>query len=301
MYIGERFEGRRKTIFEDIDRQGGSTWSQILEASLGVVNGVQQRIDDYERPTVDAAAAAAATGKPVANIPRLTQPLKDGITSSGDLFGNPQRRSKSRVADELSSSAKALGQSSSSSSLSPKARRLFESAEAAVLSPEQKAKVESEGFVGLIKDWVILFFRSPIGTSFRQEYRRKLAAVVLGSPFGDIGIIVDAVDALTRFSVCSLSEDKYGNVQRDVPLIIRTFTTTITKLENFRTSLQFHWTDVEKKRECPEVEEVMVALKTGLTELITAFGDYSHDLKISPSELRLAKLAAQGPQMQQNK
>jgi len=62
--------------------------------------------------------------------------------------------------------------------------------------------------------------------------------------------------------------NKYGNVQRDVKLIIQTLTASVTKLEAFKSSLPFHWTDVEKKRESPEVDTILAALKAGLTELI---------------------------------
>jgi nucleoporin NDC1 len=277
VYIGERFEGRRKAIFEDIDRKGGSTWSQILEASLEVITGVEKRIADYESPPTNINAAQIPKDN-VPNLPRLTQPLKDGFQASGDLFGNPQKSSNKtqNVVDEVGKFAKSHGQSPRSS---PRARELLESAESAILTPQQKAAIESQGIVGLFKNTATKILQSSAGVPFRQEYRRKLAAIVLGSPFGDVGIIVDAVDALTRFSVSSLLEDKYGNVQRDVPLIIRTLTSVIMKLEKFKASLGFHWTDIEKKRECPEVDKVLDALKAGLNELVNAFGS---GLEIEP-------------------
>jgi hypothetical protein len=303
VYIGERFEGRRKAIFEEIDRKGGSTWSQILDACLDVITGIEKRIADYERPPTKADDATSNKETPP-NLPRLTQPLKDGLQAPGDLFGKPQRGSRTaRVANDLSDTAKALGHSPEGN-ISPKARKLLESAEAAILTPDQKSKLESQGVVGLFREWAIKFLQTPAGIPFRQEYRRKLAAVVLGAPFGDVGIIVDAVDAVTRFSVASLTEDKYGNVQRDVPLIIRTLTTVITKLEKFKKSFVLHWTDVEKKRECPEVDAVLVALKAGLTELISAFGSYSQDLRLSHTEMRLAREAAtpaRAPEMEQKR
>jgi nucleoporin NDC1 len=119
-----------------------------------------------------------------------------------------------------------------------------------------------------------------------------MAAIVLGQPYGDVGVIVDAIDALTRFAVCSLKEDKYGNVQRDVKLIIRTFTNTVTKLEDFKKSIGVHWTDIEKIQESPETDTILVALKSGLEKLIEAFGDYSEDLRLSQSEMRMAREAA---------
>lgn len=298
VYIGDRFEGRRKGIFEDIDRKGGSAWSQILEACLEVVTGIEKRIADHEQPPVKGDPTVNKDTSP--NLPRLTQPLQEVPPS--DLFGKaPRGTRRNRVEKELSETAKALGQSPEGN-ISPKARKLLESAESAILTPEQKAKIEAGGVVGLFRERATKFLQTPAGIPFRQEYRRKLAAIVLGSPFGDVGIIVDAVDAMTRFSVASLKEDKYGNVQRDVPLIIRTLTTVITKLEKFQRELKFHWTDVEKKKECPEVDAVLVAMKTGLTELINAFGDYSSDLRLSQAEMRAAREAAllrRGPEMEQ--
>ena len=119
-----------------------------------------------------------------------------------------------------------------------------------------------------------------------------MAAVVLGSPYGDVGIIVDAIDSITRLAVCSLKEDPYGNVQRDVPNIIRTFTTTVAKLEDFKKRLGVHWTDVEKKQESPETDTILAALKGGLHELLAAFGDYSEDLRLSQRDMREAREAA---------
>ena len=186
--------------------------------------------------------------------------------------------------------AKHRGQSPPSS-LSPRAKMMLEKAESAILTPKQKDELASHGLSGLFKDYSIWFLEKPFGRPFRQIYRRKIAAVVLGSPYGDVGIIVDAIDALTRLAVCSLTEDKYGNVQRDVKLIIRTLTSTVNSLEAFEKNLGFHWTDVQKIRESPEVDTILAALKGGLNELVDAFGNYSDDLRLSQSEMRMAREA----------
>jgi len=104
--------------------------------------------------------------------------------------------------------------------------------------------------------------------------------------------------------VCSLAEDEYGHVQRDVKTIIQTLTTTVLNLEALKENLGFHWTDVERKKDCPEVDIVLNALKTGLNELVNAFGDYSEDLRLSQSEMRAARVAAtpaKRPEMAQAK
>ena len=222
----------------------------------------------------------------------MSKPLKDGIATSGDLFDSTPRH-KSRgagVVQAFDTISKSLGQSPPRSS--PTASKLLAKAENAVLTPKQKEEVAKDGVPALFRDWATWFLQTNFGWPFRQEYRRKIANVVLGSPYGDIGIIVDAIDSLTRLAVCSLQEDKYGNVQRDVKKIIQTLTTTVIKLEKFKKSIGVHWTDVEKKQESPEVDAVLAALKGGLNQLIEAFGNYSEDLRLSQSEMRMAREAA---------
>lgn len=287
-------------IFEDIDRKGGSTWSQILASCLEAITSIDKRLAIYEQPELPA-ASSDAQAETVSNLPRLTQPLKDGLHQSGDLFSQtvkPASKSK-RAVEEVGNFARSHGQSPGS--LSPKARRMLQTVESTVLTPEQKSRIDAQGWMGLFRGLALQLLQYPFAAPFRHQYRRTLAAVVLGSPIGDAGMIIDAVDALTEFSVRSLTEDKYGNVQRDVPLIIRTLTATITKLDNFQKNLGFHWTDVEKKRECPEVDVVMVALKAGLGRLISAFGDYSQDLRLSQSEMRMAREASTVPSQQMEK
>jgi len=231
----------------------------------------------------------------IPSLPRLGRPLKDGFKSPGDIFDTPPRATSKAagITQAVGTFAKNHGQSSPG--LKP--RKLLERAEDVILTSQQK-----EAGVGtLFKEWATKFLKTNLGVPFRQEYRRRIAAIVLGSPYGDVGIIVDAVDSLTKFAVFSLAEDQYGNVQRDVKLIIQTFTTTIMKLEDFKARLDFHWTDVERKKESPEVDEVLNALRSGLDQLITSFGDYSEDLRLSQSEMRMAREAASPAKQQMEK
>ncbi len=284
VYIAQRFQGRRKSIFEEIDRKGGSTWSQILEVCLGVVNGISTRITEYESPPATPATVAQTQDDP--GLPRLAPPLKD------DNIYTASAAPKSRgvaIAKTVGSIAKSHGQSPSPSE-SP-AFKMIDQARS--ILPIDKNKALSNSRISTIANqYVMQFLQSPMGQPFRLEYNRRIATVVLGTPYGDLGLIVDAIDSLTRFAVCSLKEDPYGNVQRDVPSIIRTFTATVTKLEGFRQRLGTHWTDIEKKQESPEVDTILAALKGGLHELLTAFGDYSEDLRLSQRDIREAREAA---------
>lgn len=249
---------------------------------LGIINGINTRIAEYEAPPLSPATSAQTQDDP--GLPRLAPPLKeDNIYSASQA---PRSRG-ALIAHTVGSIAKSHGRSPSDSPAS----KLIDQARSALAM--DKGKISSaSGISTQVNKYILQFLQSPMGWPFRQEYRRKMASVVLGSPYGDVGIIVDAVDSLSRFSVCSLKEDPYGNVQRDVPNIIRTFTATIGRLEGFKRSLGVHWTDIEKKQESPEVEIILSTLKRGLQELIATFGDYSEDLRLSQREMREAREAA---------
>ncbi|CZT13111.1 hypothetical protein WAI453_005853 [Rhynchosporium graminicola] len=279
VYIGERFEGRRRIIFTDIDRPGGSAWSQLLAVCLDLINGIQVRIAEYERPSTAASDATKTPEAPIQGLPRMAQPIQQA-----DIFTKPKKRS---TREQIADVAKSRGVSPPGP-VSPRAKKLLERAEN-MLSPKEQ---DDRSFTALFKEWALKALKSQVGWPFRQDYRRRITAIVLGQPYGDVGVLVDAVNAITRFSVCSLTEDEYGHVQRDVKLIIQTLTTNVVRLEALKANLGFHWTDVERKRECPEVDMVLEVMKNGLNELVNAFGDYSEDLRLSQSEMREARMAA---------
>lgn len=265
---------------------------------------MESRISNYQKPpppVADANSKALGVKDPglapdPASLPRIADPLRDGMKASGDIFASaPVGKTESRRAVEaVGRFAKRHGQSPPGN-VSPRSKQLLLKAESAVMTKEQKEALSREGVSGLLKTWSLAILETRLGWPFRQEYRRKMAAIVLGTPFGDVGIIVDAIDALTRLAVCSLAEDKYGNVQKDVKNIIQTFTRAITTLEEFKTKLGVHWTDVERKQESPEVDTILTALKGGLDELVKSFGNYSSDLRLSQSEMRQAREAAATP------
>lgn len=285
VYIAQSFQGRRKTIFEDIDRKGGSTWSQILEICLGTVNDVNVRISQYLQPQP---APATQPIQDIPSLPRLSAPLKDGNIFSASPS---PRTTGASIGAAVGSIAKAHGHSADG----PQALKFVGKAKSKILNPDQQKALSSEGLWAKARGLTLQIVESPLGWPFREDFRRRMAVIVLGSPYGDVGTIVDAVDSLTRLSVCSLAEDPYGNVSRDVPEIIRSFTTVIATLEGFKQSLGLHWTDVEKKQDSPEVDVILSALKGGLNELIAAFEDYSVDLRLSQSDMRMARNAATPP------
>ncbi|KAI9643397.1 hypothetical protein NHQ30_008016 [Ciborinia camelliae] len=294
--IAQRYQGRRKAIFEDIDRAGGSAWSQILAACLETVNGVNQRIEEYDPKTLPPVIKVYEEQEipdTVSYLPRLlTEPPKD--EPMGGLVSKPEpAESRSRrYLEAVGSFVKSQGELSPPDKISRSRQLSAEKKKAAkeAALPTQKFQ-QPEGLQNILREQAIVILRLPIGRPFRQEYRKEIANVVLGTPYGDLGIIIDAIDSITRFSVCSLVEDKYGKVQKDIKHIVETYTKTIVKVQKFRTKMGRHWTDVEGRQESPEVDLLLAVLKSGLRELMEAFGDYSVELKINQAALRAAREA----------
>ncbi len=259
--------------------------------SLAVITDIDKRIDEYKTPPAEPSINLVGSKKDDRSpLPRIAKPLIDTPESIFNRTPEPKTIGGHAV-QYIDHYSRSHGQSPVDG-LSPRARKLLDKAETVVLTPKQKEVIATKGLGGLFGEWSQWLLASKIGWIFRHEYRRNITAVVLGSPYGDVGVIVDAIASISRLAVASLTQDKYGNVQRDVKLIIQTFTRTIIKLEAFKNEIGIHWTDVEKKQDCPEVDMILDALKRGLTDLLEAFGGYSEDLGLSQGDMRMAREAA---------
>merc|ERR1712000_479720 len=131
---------------------------------------------------------------------------------------------------------------------------------------------------------------------FQQRFRSDVVGAVMGSPYAEPTLYANAAHALSQLSIHSLQEDQFGNVHRDVPTIIRTFTAVIQKVEAFKQSFPVHWSDTSGSREAPDLDQVLSALRIGLSHVVTSFEPFRHDLRLSPGDLRLAKEAAVDPE-----
>ncbi|CRL18761.1 Nucleoporin protein Ndc1-Nup [Penicillium camemberti] len=317
--ISQRVPDRRKAIFNEIDREGGSAWSQVLACTTDVIQAINTRIEESKNPApVTKPLPQAEKSEPVLQtLPRLSDPIKDDnifttapkATSRQDKFG-----------DAFSSAAKSIGQSEDwTPTARARVRDVFDRASSAMLSPEQKQK-----YLGSPQKFKLLtggpstthkpedmnpvlaqILRSPIGQPFRQTYAQRLSAIVLGTPESSLPLIVDAVESLTRLLIASLAEDPYGKVQADVPSAVRLLTQTTLTLDAFahQGGLDAHWTDINfppssdpqaqaVARLVPDVEIVLAALRGGLKDLLTAFRPYLRDIGIAGKDLRVAKEAA---------
>jgi nucleoporin NDC1 len=170
-------------------------------------------------------------------------------------------------------------------------RRLLEAGSRALLSKEQQEMLSRDHLQSTGSGYLHSFLKTPLGWPFRVTIQRKSQSLVLGSEGGSLGVVIDAITALSALTVLSLEEDVYGKVQTDVPSIIREFSATLLVLEEFGNNPPIHWTDVYYSPREPLIEVYAVerALKDGLRGILASFGGFADGLGVSVKELRVAR------------
>lgn len=279
--IAKDFQPRRKAIYQDIDRKDGPMWSQVYRLCLDVVHEIETRIDSYNK------APEPPTKELV--LPPTKEASQSALQVSSDsiLLATPTK--KSRVETIVGSAAvRSPGQAPR---LSPLVQKGYSQAKG-VMDEVARQATSSENLHSPIQKWTRRFLDSPIGVAFRQTYDRRITTIVLGSPYAEPSLFINAISALTRLALQSLTEDSYGNVQRDVSSIIRTFTAVTVKLETFKAEFPIHWTDLGGSKECEQADAILATLKNALQQLIEGFGPYARDIRLTFADMRLAREAA---------
>ncbi|KAF3491889.1 nuclear envelope protein [Arthroderma uncinatum] len=311
--ISQEFPDRRKQIFKDIDRNGGSAWNQILKASEEVIKGITGRIQEFQNPQPQATVAPVGQKEPQPNtqemvqtLPRITQPSRN----ENILLGSPKPGTRTEKFEAaFGPLAKSYGQSQDwTPAAKARARSAIDRASNVLLNPEQKRTISNSAQElklltsgpetgGVINPIIQQVMRSPLGLPFRQSFPNRLRGIVLGSPHSKLAAIIDATESLKSLLIASLEEDQFGRVQADVPTVVKLFTQTITTLESFtsKDGLKPHWSDVDvanqEHRSVEQVEIVITALKTGLSELLGAFSLYLNEVGVVGRDLQLAREA----------
>ena len=259
-------------------------WSQISVICLDTIRSLERRIDAL----APAPAKPAAPAAPVQPRQRIAQPPKAGDV----LAPRPNAKAslvKASVANLITSPGKTPVEE-----WTPGVKKFAEKVADRFMTPNQRQAIQPGALQSSLEAvWLRVLALPVIGPFFQQTFGRRLAEAALGSPYVEISVYANAAYALSELAVRSLAEDNYGNVQRDVPAMIRTLTAVIKKLEKFRDDFPMHWTDITQKKECPELSELLAALKDGLSAVIAQFGQYSNDLRISRTDMRFAQEAAQ--------
>lgn len=295
-FIAQKFADRRKNIFSDIDREGGPAWSQILEAAVETISDITSRIQQENNPP--APEPPVDDEKPqlqLETLPRLTDPPKE----ENILLARPPPQSVTgRLGESLGSAARSYGQAPDwTPAARAKAKQAITQASNVILSPERKARLLRSPLVSKTKalppakiqpgnsSFWSLFSDAPLLIPFRQSRTQRLRSVIFGTPHSMAASIIDAVDAIGKLLVASLSEDPYGKVQADVPSVITLWTDTIDEVESFVRG-------EEPDGPLPEDIDVLLhTLRTSLKEMLDAFEPYAGDIGLDAKKLRAAKLA----------
>ncbi|KAK9446950.1 nucleoporin protein Ndc1-Nup [Limtongia smithiae] len=221
---------RRDSIYKDIEKP--TVWSQICDECLSVIAAQRHA---FELTNVNKAAKNSARA-PVANAPTLiTSPSSSPTPTQtklrrGNVFlpGGPKALSPAVKLERRIVSSLQDPQATQSSAVIG----WFQSGKQFIADSEKKFWRYVEEFLG-----------SPYTMPFRYTIQRRERQL---APTPDI--FADAVDALTEFVKHSLTEDTFGNVQRDITRIMDELDDTLTVFEQFRLTPPLHWSDVENKK-----------------------------------------------------
>ena len=291
--ISHGFEERRKSIFAEIDRPDvGSTWKQILESCLSVIESVDARMEDARVPPPEL-TVTTSRDKDIKKISKLSAPLKvDPI-----LQASPKPKNRTKwVQSEIGTMAKNIGTGNGDVNKSP-GKKLLKSIAAQIL-PEQWEEKRSGEIASSLQSVVSQRWFIHITTPFRQTFAARAQAKVFGTPRSESPALLFSIYSISQLAVAGITEDTMGTVNRDIPLIMRTFGNIIGRIQRFIDESHVHWTDVNSTKDADDgkrVEEVkfLVAyLRAALGHIIDGYEGFARDMGIAPSELKAARIAA---------
>jgi len=314
--ITQNMEGRRRLIFRDINRPGGSIWSALLTVCLGEVHAMTKRIQDFQQASSPTLASVPAgqqqqqqqqSGQ-LSQLPRITAPLKqDNIFTAPPAPRSRYEKAEHQLALTTKAAAQALVQPPPNGQPPPDplkplrepAMKLIGQGANTMFSQEtQQTIVHPVAPINSVfTKYLLDILRSPIGIPFREIFSKRATAIVLGAPYGANTPLLAAISALSQLAITSLKEDEYGTVSKDVASIIRTFTYAESAVVRLMGTLQPHWTDIGFDEQRPgarvveEVGAVLAELRNGLTRLISEFAEYQEDLGMTAMDIRGAKEA----------
>lgn len=292
--ISRAFEERRRSIFTEIDRPGAeSTWKQILESCLSVIEAVDSRLEDARVPPPEL-TLTSHTDKDIKKIPKLSAPLRmDRI-----LQASPKAKNRTEWAEsEIGALAKSMGHNKGKAKHGSPGR-LFLKSVALQIIPEQWEKNQSREIVSSIQSIASQSWFTSITTPFRQTFAARVQAKVFGTPRSEFPAILFSIYSISRLAVAGITEDTMGTVNQDIPLIMRTFGNAIGRIQKFIDESHVHWTDVRSTKgvdDSKRVEEVKFLigyLRAALGHIINGYEGFARDMGIAPSELKAARIAA---------
>jgi nucleoporin NDC1 len=257
-------EVKKTTTITEIERPKGPIWAQMLEQALKVL----KQADDRISPPESAPIKPHEKMPDIENLPKILPMAK-----TRDIFASPTPAQSARM--------KIAGV------LREEAGKLMSSPEPWRPQLDKAVKMIEDSQLADARSAISREVRqSPAAWFFRSTNAARINATVLGSPYSNAAILVDAIEAVTRMLVASLQEDLYGNAIKGVPATVKQFTTSITLIETLIKA------NPPGKGDIGEVEIVLGRLKAGLRELLAAFQTFLNDTALGIGELNAAKSAS---------
>ncbi|KAK4496414.1 hypothetical protein PRZ48_012394 [Zasmidium cellare] len=259
--ICTKYDKRRKTIYTEVDRKDGSTWSKVCEYTLKEATSIRDRIkaamDPGEYKSKQSELASQnEQHKDLIPVERQQLGLRriadQGVQNDADVFA----KRKGDFVHQVGELAKSVGRSPGSDP----AKMAWDWSKKNVLTQDQLKHLQEtpEQIRQASNGYLSNLLRTPAGEPFRLTFAKRATVVIAGTPTSGKTDIIHAMKSLSRLTVCSLKEDDYGSVQRDVAKIIRTLTEIIQLVEKFVSELQPHWTDVSyfEKEKSAQVKQL---------------------------------------------
>lgn len=278
-------------MYLEYDRKDGSTWSQILQACLAVVEDINTRLIDTQTPPPEM-SVKQNNGIAVKSLPRLSAPLKvDPI-----LLSSPKpKNNRGRAEASIGSFAKSIGQSpSKDSGALVKGVKIVRDK---TLTQEHQRALQPEHLESVTKNALTQILNFPVGFPFRQTFDRRANAKVFGSPTSEMELISFAINSLAHLAVAAIKEDSMGQVSKDIGLIMRNFGNLIARIKTFMNQFPVHWTDVHFQatagggRHVRNVDLLLDQLQTALKRIIEGYGKYARDMNLGAEEMKAARMA----------
>lgn len=299
--ICAQFPARRKTIYTEVDRKDGSTWTQVSKICLDELSAISTRIktalepekaqkehDDKQLQQQQQKGLIAAIPDDPLGLPKIAN---RGVEKYGDIY----QRQKPDFAQSVGNLAKSLGQSPGAQNpLLPHARRAIGWGVDHTFSQADRERFSGQGIQKTASGTLDQLLASPVGEPFRQTFARRASAVVFGVPISNRVNIIHASRTLAALCRNAIKEDDYGQVAKSVRSVLTAFTKTIKDVNTLLTTLKPASSDVlfkEQDRKVKEVEEVKEVLKEGLEAVLLAYGEYADSVGFTKTELREAREA----------
>lgn len=287
--ISKRFQDRRRTIYTDGERLEVITWPSILQICSKEIENISQAIKNNQPHNIQQQQNNNNKSSNEHLIPakhKIVQPLKENDA----IYGSTTTKSLSSF-DTLTTEVGTLAKSIGQHTINSKQQSPFQIVKNKTIPSKIQHEIPKtkQSITKSFNNYIVTFLKSPIGYLFRQTYSRKILSMLFSIQDSNQFIIQKAISSLSMLTIKSLKEDRLGQVQKDIPRIIKLFSTTIKDVEDFINHTKPHWTDVyfDEKREknIDQVDDLINELKYGLEGIINVFGEYYDALGMTKLEM----------------